>query len=112
MKEIIVVRHANWDLIDDKLTGKEQCLYTKSLLGSFTLAISSPFGRAQETAKLLSDMEPSVDERASIAKSTPELGKLVTERRKTHPFGVAGAIIISIPELREPLRKQGAGQGI
>ena len=30
----------------------------------------------------------------------------VQELRKTHPFGVAGAII-SIPELREPLRKQG-----
>lgn len=108
MKEILVIRHGNWDLVNDTLTdeGRERCLCVKPRLGSFALAISSTFGRAQETAKLLSDLEPVVDERAGIAKSTPELRKQVAERRKTHPLGVVGAII-SISELREPLRKQG-----
>ena len=108
MKEIIIVRHGNWDFANDQLTeqGKARCLELKPKLGSFAIAISSPFDRTRETAYLLSGIEPSVDERASILKSPPEFSQRVAELRKTHPFGVAGAII-SIPELREPLRKQG-----
>lgn len=108
MKEIIIVRHGNWNLTHDRLTeqGKNRCTELKPKLGSFAIATSSPFGRTQETARLLSGLEPNVDERASILKSPPEFSQRVAELRKTHPFGVAGAII-SVPELRKPLREQG-----
>jgi hypothetical protein len=58
------------------------------------------------TAQLLSDVEPRTDERASIPKGAQEFGRRIAELRKTHPHGVAGALA-SIPELREPLYKQG-----
>lgn len=108
MREILVLRHANWNLVDDKLTdeSREKCRELKPTLGSFAIVLSSPAGRAQETAELLSSQKPKVDERAAILKSSPELSTKVQELRKTHRFGVAGAII-SIPELREPLRRQG-----
>lgn len=108
MKEILVIRHANWNLVDDRLTdeSREKCRELKPKLGSFAIVFSSPAGRTQETAELLSDQKPTVDERASILQSPPELSAKVLELRKTHPFGVAG-VIISIPELREPLQRQG-----
>jgi broad specificity phosphatase PhoE len=108
MKEILVLRHANWNLVDDKLTdeSREACRNLRATLGPFTIVLSSPAGRTQETAELLSGQKPKVDDRAAILKSPPELSAKVQELRKTHPFGVAGAII-SIPELREPLQKQG-----
>lgn len=108
MKEILVIRHANWNLVDDKLTeeSREKCLELRPTLGSFAIVLSSPAGRTQETAELLSGQKPTTDERASILQAPPELSAKVLELRKTHPFGVAGAII-SIPELREPLQKQG-----
>lgn len=108
MKEILVIRHANWNFVDDKLTdeGRERCIARKPELGSIALALSSPFGRTQETAELLSGSKPTVDERAGILKSPPEFSARVAVLRKTHPLGVAGAII-SVPELREPLRSQG-----
>lgn len=108
MKEVLVLRHANWNLVDDKLTdeSRKKCRELKPMLGLFNIVLSSPAGRTQETAELLSGQKPKIDERAAILKSPPELSAKVQELRKTHPFGVAGAII-SIPELREPLRRQG-----
>ena len=72
----------------------------------FETVISSPFVRTQQTAELLSGTKPVVDNRAGVLQAPPEFGPQIAERRKTDPFGVAGAII-SIPELREPLRAQG-----
>jgi broad specificity phosphatase PhoE len=108
MKEVVVVRHGHWDSVNDQLTeqGKRRCLELKPTLGSFAIAISSPFGRTRETAQLLSDVEPRTDERASIPQGAPEFGPRIAELRKTHPHGVTGALI-AIPELREPLYKQG-----
>jgi hypothetical protein len=108
MKEVVVVRHGHWDTVNDQLTeqGKSRCLDVKPILGSAVIAVSSPFVRTRETAQLLSDVEPRTDERASIPHGPPEFGPRIMELRKTHPYGVAGALI-SIPELREPLYKQG-----
>lgn len=108
MREVIVIRHANPDRVNDKLTdeGRKQCAALKPGLGSFALVISSPAGRTQETAALLSGKMPVADERAGTLKALPEFGPQIAELRKTHPFGVAGAII-SIPDLREPLKQQG-----
>jgi broad specificity phosphatase PhoE len=108
MREIIIVRHANSDRTTDTLTdqGRRQCATLKPHLGQFALVISSPFGRTQETAALLSGQTPMIDERAGILKAPPEFGPQIAQLRTTNPFGVAGAII-SIRELREPLRQQG-----
>jgi broad specificity phosphatase PhoE len=108
MKEVIVIRHANPDRVNDRLTdeGRKQCAALKSRLGPFVLVVSSPAGRTQETAALLSGKTPIVDERAGVLKAPPEVGPQIAELRKIHPFGVAGAII-SIPGLREPLKQQG-----
>ena len=108
MKEVLVIRHANWNFVDDKLTDESRamCRELRPKLGPFAVVLSSPAGRTQETAELLSGQKPITDERASILQAPPELGAKVLELRKTHPFGVAGAII-SIPELREPLQRQG-----
>jgi broad specificity phosphatase PhoE len=108
LKEVVVVRHGQWDLVNDQLTdeGKGRCREQKPTLGSFVIVISSPSGRTRETAQLLSDVEPRADERAGIPKRAQEFGRRIAELRKTHPHGVPGALI-SIPELREPLCKQG-----
>ena len=108
MKEVCILRHANWNLVDNQLTdeGRQRCNTLKPALGSFALVISSPFGRTRQTAELLSGEASTVDERAGVLKSPPGFSEKITELRKTHPFGVAGAII-SIPELRAPLRAQG-----
>lgn len=108
MKNVVVIRHANWNFVDDRLTdeGKEKCIALKPRLGPIVLTISSPFERAQETAELLCGRKPLTDERAGILKTSSELSAKVAELRKTHPLGVAGAII-SIPELHKPLQRQG-----
>lgn len=109
MKEILVVRHADWDLHNDTLTpeGRARCEEVRPLLGIFAVVLCGPAGRARETAQLLTGKQPQPDERAGIYTSpSQELSAHVAELRKTHPFGVAGAII-SIPELRGPLRQQG-----
>jgi broad specificity phosphatase PhoE len=109
VKEVVVIRHGHWDLVNDRLTeqGKGRCLDVKPTLGSFVIAISSPLGRTQETAELLSDVEPKTDERASVPQIPQEFRPRAAELRKTHPEGVAGGALFSIPELREPLHKQG-----
>lgn len=108
MREVYVLRHANWNLNRDSLTGegKQKCLDLKEKLGKFDIVISSNFDRNKETAKLLTGVEPKVDERAGILKLTEEQNNKITELRQKHPFGVAGAIL-SIPELIEPVKKAG-----
>jgi hypothetical protein len=60
----------------------------------------------KKTAQLLSDVEPRTDERASIPEDAPEFGPRIAGLRKAYPYGIVSALI-SIPELREPLYKQG-----
>lgn len=108
MKEVLIIRHSIWDGIDDKLTleGTQRCLELKSQLGLFATAVASPLHRSQETAQLLSELKPLVDDRASILQSPPEFKQRIATLRNIHPLGVAGAII-SIPELHDALRQQG-----
>jgi broad specificity phosphatase PhoE len=84
VKEVVVVRHGQWDLVNDQLTdqGKGLCLEQKPILGSFVIAISSPSGRTRETAQLLSDVEPRTDERAGIPKGAQEFGRRIAELRR------------------------------
>jgi broad specificity phosphatase PhoE len=108
MRQVYVLRHANWNLNKDSLTdeGKQKCLDLKEKLGNFDIVISSNFDRNKETAKLLTGKKPQVDERAGILKLTDAQNQKITELRQKHPFGVAGAIF-SIPELIEPVKKAG-----
>lgn len=108
MKQVYVIRHANWDLSNDKLTdeGTQKCLDIKNIIGDFDIVCSSNFGRTIETAKLLSGNIPAIEDRASILKMSDELNSKVAELRKTHPLGVVGALF-SFPELQSALMEAG-----
>lgn len=108
MKQVIVLRHADWDNVTDELTesGRQQCAKLAPNTGPFAIVVSSPTIRTQQTAELLSSKRPIVDNRAGTLKSDPKFLAKITEMRKNHPLGVAGALF-SIPELREPLRLKG-----
>jgi broad specificity phosphatase PhoE len=107
MKQVLILRHATWNLKDDTLTAeaKGRCQALKAKLPALTIVISSPFGRAKETAQLLSGKDPVEDNRASFPNLDPEVAKQIALARLTHPLGVAGAIF-AIPAAREPYRKQ------
>lgn len=108
MRQVFVLRHANWNLGKDSLTdeGKQKCLELRKKLGNFDIIISSNFDRNKETAGLLTGVRPQVDERAGILKLTKEQNNKVTELRQKHPLGVAGAIF-TIPELIKPVKEAG-----
>jgi broad specificity phosphatase PhoE len=108
MKEVYVLRHADWNLEEDKLSeaGKESAEKLKKSLRDFQLVLSSPFGRARETAKILSNKTPVLDARAGVLNATQVQLQKVNQLRPTHPFGVAGAIF-SLPELKSSVREAG-----
>lgn len=102
------MRHAHWDLTEDHLTneGKSHAEERASTLPEFKIVYSSPLNRSQETAGILSGLQPKVDERAATPKAPSELGPKIMERRKTNPLGVAGALF-EIPEARPALQEAG-----
>ena len=108
MRQVFVLRHANWNLDKGGLTdeGKQKCLDLREKLGNFDIVIASNFDRNKETAKLLTGVKPQVDERAGILKLTKEQNDKITELRQKHPLGVAGAIF-GIPELIKPVKEAG-----
>lgn len=117
MKQIYILRHANWNLDNGRLTdeGKQKCLGLKdkllercefNKLRCFDIIISSDFNRTKETARLLTGLKPKIDKRAGILKLTKEQNKQITELRQRHPLGVVG-VIFSIPELTNPLKQAG-----
>jgi len=108
MKEVYLVRHADWNLTKDQLTdeGKRHAQEKASALPKFKYVYSSPLNRAQETAGLLSGRQPKVDDRAATPKAPSEFGSQIMERRKTNPLGVAG-VLFEIPEVRPALQEAG-----
>jgi broad specificity phosphatase PhoE len=107
MKQILILRHAAWDLRADTLTddAKAACTALKPQLPDVSLSISSSLNRAKECAQLLTGAEPTVDDRAGFPKLTPEVFAQIAVARRTHPLGVAGSIF-AIPAAREPYRTQ------
>lgn len=108
MRQVWVLRHANRNIGEDTLTeeGRKKCVDLKERIVSFDIIISSPFDRTKETARLLTGVESSVDERAGTLTLTKEQNDKITVLRKEHPLGVAGAIF-SIPELIESVKEAG-----
>jgi broad specificity phosphatase PhoE len=109
MKEVYLVRHADWNLTEDWLT-EDGIKHTKNKsdrLPKFSRVYSSPLNRAQQTAELLSGQKPRVDDRAAIPQTSSEHGQQIAERRKTNRFGVAGALF-EIPEIWPALQIAGS----
>ena len=108
MKEVLILRHADWDTKTGSLTknGKQHCQERHGKIGTFTRIIASPFDRTQETARLLTDGTPRIDERAGILCMTKAQEKHIEKLRGIHPLGVAG-VIFSVPELLPPVQQAG-----
>jgi broad specificity phosphatase PhoE len=94
MKEVYVLRHAEWDGKEDTLTaqGKSGADKYSAYLPDFDLIYSSPFVRTQQTAEIISGVKPRIESAASVPQSPPVIREEVLERRKTHPLGIAGAL--------------------
>jgi broad specificity phosphatase PhoE len=107
MKQVLILRHADWDLKDDAVTSeaKTRTLALKSKLPPLAKVISSSWGRSKQTAEFLGGHEPEVDDRVSFPIITAEISSQIALARRTHVLGVAGAIF-AIPGAREPYRKQ------
>jgi broad specificity phosphatase PhoE len=94
VKEVYVLRHAAWNGKSDVLTeqGKGDSEKCAAALPRFNIVYSSPFNRAQQTAKLISGAEPRISEAASVPQSPPEVRDQILTHGKVHPLGVAGAL--------------------
>lgn len=94
MKEVYVLRHANWDGKEDALTeqGESDAEEYATYLPGFDIVYSSPFVRTQQTAEIIGKMRPHTDDSASVPQSPPEIRQQILERRETHPLGIAGAL--------------------
>jgi broad specificity phosphatase PhoE len=94
MREVYVLRHANWDGKEDALTdqGKDAAEEYSKSLPSFAAVYSSPFERTQQTAEILGKRKPRIETAASVPQSPPEVREQILERRSTHPLGIAGAL--------------------
>lgn len=94
MKEVYVLRHAEWDGKEDALTeqGKSDADEYSTYLPDFDIVSSSPFIRAQQTAEIIGRIKPRIESAASVPQSPLEIREQILERRKTHPLGIAGAL--------------------
>jgi len=107
MKQIYVLRHTKWDEINLEISqsGLDKIKALKPQLPKFSIIKSSPVKRTVETARLLTDQNPTIDKRASIIKCSKDQQREILSRRKNNPAGTFGAIM-SIPELIEPLKNR------
>lgn len=93
MKQVMVIRHAPKN-INGPLTdaGKVIAVKLKGELKDFDVVISSDVPRAYETAELLLEYKPSLDQRARIPDFTLGEEKELFLLGQKHPAGIAGAI--------------------
>ena len=94
MKKVYVLRHAAWKYPEGTLTpeGEKKIAGLKKTAKMFNIIISSPATRAQQTAKLLTNKDPIIENRASILDVTEEELNYIVTQGKNHPFGMAGFI--------------------
>ncbi len=110
MKEVYVLRHANWDGKEDILTeqGKSDAEEYSTYLPDFAIVYSSPFVRTQQTAERVGGIKPRVEAAASVPQSPIEVRDQILKRRSTHPLGIAGALF-ETEEARPALKVAGEG---
>lgn len=108
MKSVYVVRHADWNLVDDALTAesREAAMKKRSQFPPFTHVVSSPFERCKQTAELLSQKPAEVSELASVPQAPERFLSYIQEQRKVHPLGVAG-VLFEIPQVKPALEEAG-----
>lgn len=108
MKQILILRHANWDQNRDELTeqGRQACAKLKPTLPHFDIVVCGPRKRTSETAQLLTDSEPVIDERAGTITLSAEQRDKLDPVRQSHPLGIVGALW-SFEEFHKPLQEKG-----
>jgi broad specificity phosphatase PhoE len=93
MKQIVVLRHANWhgkDILTE--AGAAACTAISASIGPFDLVLSSPTNRTQQTAILLSGQTPRIEVDANVPSFSEEQTKIISERRPSNPLGIVGVI--------------------
>ncbi len=100
MKHIFVIRHAQKNLLTGGITkkGEEECAVLRKLLPEIAIAISSPKKRCIETAKLLVNHDPKIEQNADIEYDTgTELAQLIRNTMKKLQDGQSALIITHSP---------------
>lgn len=106
MKKVYVIRHANRDKVQDKLTEEGIRQAKNSTLGIFDIAISSEANRAKQTAELITGKTVVQDYRANLSKLTSEERTKVDVLKHENPYGAVGAVF-QIPSLTEKVFEAG-----
>lgn len=94
MKKIYIIRHADKNKETGELTdeGRGRARQLKNKFGNFDLVITADRPRLTETAVLLTDKQPLIDERAGFVYSSQEQRERLSQQAKVHPMNHAGAI--------------------
>ena len=100
MKKIYVLRHADKNKDTGQLTddGRKRATLLKNRLEKFNITITSDRPRTQETALLLTGIQPTIDKRAGFVYETPEEKEKLSKLAKMHPLSHAGVIFENLPE--------------
>ncbi len=109
MRQIYILRHANKNKETGELTeeGRRLARELKDKLGIFNLVITSDKNsRLLETAKLLTGVDPDIDQRAGLIYDSDEQHEIIGKLAKTHPFTHAG-VIYENPEYKNLAEKLG-----
>ena len=95
MKQVYVLRHApKYDTTGDLTEeGKGKAIDLQNKLPSFNLVISSDSPRTQETAILLTKIQPQIDRRAGYFNAPKEISDKINNQAKSHPAGFTGAYL-------------------
>lgn len=100
MSKIYILRHANWDLVSNKIDPRS--INTVKLVSSkvpnFNTVISSPAERAITSAVLLTGSQPIIDDRASTFDADKNQSEAISEIIRVKKCSAVEAIF-SIPEL-------------
>ena len=106
MKQVYVLRHASKDA-EGNLTeeGKEKAKELQSDLPKFKIVIASESPRTQETAVLLTSVQPTIDKRAGFFNAPKEISDEINRQAATNPAGFTGAYLAN-NEIKEDVSNQ------
>lgn len=107
MKKVYVIRHAPKDDATGKLTreGKEKAKELGKSLPKFKVVVASDSLRTQETALLLTGIQPPAETRAGFLMASPSQSDLLNSQAKSHPTGFVGALY-DMQDLRGDVEKK------